>query len=57
VGDRVKTGMSVSIEPYITIGANSLIASGCVITGNIAANSLVKARQTHSTHERKKAGQ
>ena len=56
VGDRVKTGMSVSIEPYITIGANSLIASGCVITGDIPAHSLVKAQQTHTTHDYKKAG-
>jgi acetyltransferase-like isoleucine patch superfamily enzyme len=56
VGDRVKTGMSVSIEPYITIGANSLIASGCVITGDIPANSLVKAQLTHSTHNYKRAG-
>jgi sugar O-acyltransferase (sialic acid O-acetyltransferase NeuD family) len=53
IGDKVKTGMGVSIEPYLTIGENTLIASGCVITGDIPANSLVKAHQTHSVQDRK----
>ncbi|NKB20129.1 MAG: hypothetical protein GKS01_06230 [Alphaproteobacteria bacterium] len=48
VGDRVKTGMSVSIEPYITVGANSLIASGSMITSDVPENSLIKSKQTHN---------
>lgn len=55
VGDHVKTGMSVSIEPYVTIGSDCLIASGCVITCDVPAHSLVKAQQTHSIHPRRKA--
>lgn len=53
IGERVKTGMGVCIEPYVEIGAHSRIASGCVITGNIPAGSLVKAQQTHSVHAAK----
>ena len=45
IGDRVKTGMAVSVEPYLTIGSDCLIASGCAITGDVPAGSLVKAQQ------------
>lgn len=55
VGDRVKTGMSVSIEPYVTIGGSCLIASGCVITSDLPAHSLVKAQRPYSIHDRRKA--
>lgn len=43
VGDRVKLGMMVAIEPYLTVGSESIVASGCVLTRDIPAQSLVKA--------------
>jgi sugar O-acyltransferase (sialic acid O-acetyltransferase NeuD family) len=42
IGDRVKFGMGVLVEPYLTIGDNCLIPSGCVLTNNIPPNSVVK---------------
>ncbi len=42
IGDRVKFGMGVLIEPYLTIGNNCLIPSGCVLTNNLPPNSVVK---------------
>jgi acetyltransferase EpsM len=44
IGERVRFGMSVSVEPGIVIGRNCTIASGLVITKNIAEGSIQKAR-------------
>ena len=44
IGEQVRFGMSVSVEPGIVIGKNCTIASGLVITKNIAEGSLQKAR-------------
>lgn len=55
IGDRVKTGMAVAIEPYVTIGGNSLIASGCVITTDVPPDSIVKAQVSHSVRPRGKS--
>ncbi len=52
VGDRVKTGMAVAIEPYVTIGSDTRIASGCIITQDVAAGSLLKAQPTHVVRAR-----
>jgi sugar O-acyltransferase (sialic acid O-acetyltransferase NeuD family) len=48
IGDRVKTGMAVAVEPYLSIGSDTMIASGCVITSDIPAGSLVRAQQGHT---------
>ena len=52
IGDFVKFGMHVGIEPYLSIGSRSVIASGCVITQDIAENSQVKLHQSHIIRER-----
>ncbi len=52
VGDRVKTGMAVAIEPYVSIGADTRIASGCVVTQDVPAGSLLKAQSTHVVRPR-----
>ncbi len=52
VGDRVKTGMGVMVEPYVTIGADTRIASGCVVTAEVPAGSLLKAQATHVVRPR-----
>ena len=49
VHDMVKFGMSVSVEPYLTIGENSIIASGKVITTNVSANARVREKITQSS--------
>jgi acetyltransferase-like isoleucine patch superfamily enzyme len=40
--------MSVSVEPYLTIGDRSVIASGRVITSNVAANSRVREKSAQT---------
>lgn len=52
IGDRVKTGMSVSIEPYLSVGDDALIASGCMISTDIPALSIVKAQIGHVVRPR-----
>lgn len=47
IGDRVKTGIGVCFEPYLKIGPESVIASGCFITTDIPARSWVKAQVSH----------
>lgn len=52
IGNRVKMGMGVLIEPYLSIGEKSLIPSGAVVTQNIPKNSVLKMQQVHSIHSR-----
>jgi sugar O-acyltransferase (sialic acid O-acetyltransferase NeuD family) len=52
IGDRVKTGMAVAIEPYVTIAARSVIASGCVVTNHVPEDSLVKSERGHVVRPR-----
>ena len=42
VADRVKFGTHVAVEPYIEIGAESVIASGVVLTSHVPERSIVK---------------
>ena len=44
IGDRVRFGTGICIEPGVTIGADSVIASGLAIWQNIPERSLLKAR-------------
>ncbi|MDZ4202904.1 MAG: biotin/lipoyl-containing protein [Gallionella sp.] len=48
IGDRVKFGMGVLIEPYLIIGDNSLIPSGCVLTNNVPPNSVIKVQHSQT---------
>jgi len=42
VEDRVKFGTQVAVEPFVEIGAGSVIASGVVLTSHVPAQSIVK---------------
>ncbi len=42
IGNEVKFGMGVLVEPYLQIGDGSLIPSGCVLTQSVPSNSVVK---------------
>lgn len=48
VGDRVKFGMGVLVEPYLSIGEKSIIPSGSVITSSISPNSVLKAKKNYT---------
>ncbi len=50
IGNRVKMGMGVLIEPNLSIGDQSLIPSGAVVTQNIPEESVLKMQKTHSVH-------
>ncbi len=52
IGDRVKFGMGVLVEPYLTIGDNCLIPSGCVLTNNLPPNSVVKMQFSQTIKNR-----
>ncbi|HNC84554.1 MAG TPA: hypothetical protein PK999_15985 [Nitrospira sp.] len=43
VGDRVKCGMQVAIEPLLEIGSESIIASGVVVTSHVPPRTAVKS--------------
>ncbi len=52
IGDRVRFGTGIFIEPGITIGADSVIASGLAIWQNIPERSLLKARLGYTIRQR-----
>jgi sugar O-acyltransferase (sialic acid O-acetyltransferase NeuD family) len=43
IGNRVKFGTGVCVEPFVTIGDDAVITSGAILTGHVGANSVVKA--------------
>jgi sugar O-acyltransferase (sialic acid O-acetyltransferase NeuD family) len=51
-GDRVRCGTGIFIEPGVTIGAESVIASGLAITQNIPPHSLLKAKVGYTVRVR-----
>lgn len=44
IGDRVKFGMNVMLEPYLSVGSGSLIPSGLIVTDNVPPNSVLKTQ-------------
>ena len=46
IGDRVKFGMGILVEPYLTIGDDALLPSGSIITTSIPKNTVVKLQNT-----------
>jgi acetyltransferase-like isoleucine patch superfamily enzyme len=44
IGDRVRLGTGIFIEPHVEIGAGVQVASGAVIVGSIPAEHAVKRR-------------
>lgn len=52
IDDQVKCGMGVLIEPYLKIGRNALIPSGCVVTAHVPADSVIKMQNIQSVKPR-----
>lgn len=52
IGDRVRFGTGIYIEPGITIGADSVVASGLAVWQNIPERSLLKARLGYTIRPR-----
>jgi len=52
IGDRVRFGTGIFIEPGVTIGADSVVASGLAIWQNIPARSLLKAKLGYTIRPR-----
>lgn len=52
VGNEVKFGMGVLVEPYLRIGSGSLIPSGCVLTQSVPSNSVVKMQSIQTIKSR-----
>ena len=48
IGDAVRFGTGIAIEPRLTIGSNAVIASGVTLTMSVPANTVVKARSNFS---------
>jgi acetyltransferase-like isoleucine patch superfamily enzyme len=44
IGEKVRFGIGVSVEPGIVVGSNCTVASGLVITKNVGEGSVQKAR-------------
>ena len=47
VGDTIRFGMNIGVEPRLKIGSNSILASGCMITSGVDEKTIVKARINH----------
>lgn len=45
IGDCVRFGTGVFVEPHIEIGNNCLIASGTILTNNVPDNTIVRHKQ------------
>jgi sugar O-acyltransferase (sialic acid O-acetyltransferase NeuD family) len=43
-GDQVRCGTGIFIEPKITIGARSVIGSGCIIWSNVPEGAVLKSK-------------
>lgn len=55
IGNVVRFGMGVFVEPHVVIGDNCLIASGTVVTNNISDNMVVRHKQNLEITERFKS--
>ena len=52
IGNSIRFGMHVGIEPYLTIGDRCIIASGTTLTSSVPENTIVKARSTNEFRKR-----
>jgi sugar O-acyltransferase (sialic acid O-acetyltransferase NeuD family) len=52
IGDRVKFGSGIFIEPKLAIGADSILASGAIVTDHIPENSLLKVHNANVLRQR-----
>lgn len=46
IGDKVRFGTHVGIEPQVRVGNGALIASGSILTADVAPDTVVKSRYT-----------
>lgn len=53
IGDCVRFGTGVFVEPHVEVGSNSLIASGTILTNNVPENSIVRHIQNIEIVDRK----
>lgn len=44
LGDRVRLGTSIHVEPYVEVGDDVQVASGLVIVASVPAGHAVKRR-------------
>jgi acetyltransferase-like isoleucine patch superfamily enzyme len=44
IGDRVKFGAGVFVEPLLSIGSDSVVATGVALTRSVPERSIVKTR-------------
>ncbi|MGC2639260.1 MAG: biotin/lipoyl-containing protein [Acidobacteriaceae bacterium] len=52
IESRVKFGTGIFIEPKLTIGSDSIVGSGAILTRNIPANSIVKTKINYTLRSR-----
>ena len=52
IGDRVKFGMGVLVEPYLTIGDEALLPSGSIVTASVPARTVIKLQNTQVLRSR-----
>jgi sugar O-acyltransferase (sialic acid O-acetyltransferase NeuD family) len=52
IGDRVRFGTGIFVEPGVEIGADSVIASGLALTQHVPERSLVKAKVGYTIRRR-----
>ncbi|BCL60567.1 hypothetical protein DGMP_12600 [Desulfomarina profundi] len=48
IGNRIKFGMGVLVEPYLEIGDNSVIPSGIVLNSSLSAGTVLKVKRNYS---------
>jgi UDP-N-acetylglucosamine diphosphorylase/glucosamine-1-phosphate N-acetyltransferase len=54
MGDRVQTGVNVSILPGVRVGSGSWLGPGTIISEDVASGQLLLAKQTHVSERLKK---
>jgi sugar O-acyltransferase (sialic acid O-acetyltransferase NeuD family) len=52
IGSYIRFGMHVGIEPYLSVGDRSIIASGSMLTSSVPAKTIVKARPASEMRSR-----
>lgn len=52
IGNFIRFGMHVGIEPYLTVGDRCIVASGTTLTASVPAGTIVKARSTNEFRKR-----
>jgi len=48
IGDEVRFGTGIYIEPFVKVGSRSVIASGCVLRADVPDDSMLKLHHNYS---------